>query len=440
MGEMSQNRNRRQSEQLETFFLHNLDWSGVFTGRSALVQFALVWWLTITTGSATVLATASLVALLPQVLLGPFAGALVDRWNRRLVMIAADSFTALGALALAYLFATGQVQIWHVYAVMFLRSLAASFQWPAMAASTSLMVPEEHLARVAGLNQGLQGVMSIAAPPLGALLLGVLPIHGVLLIDVATAALAVLPLLFVAVPQPAPRAAAERTSLLADVHAAVQYVWRWPGMIALLIMAALINFLLNPGFALAPLLVTRHFHGGAPEVAWFESIFGVGVIAGSIILSVWGGFRRRMLTALVGLIGMGLGITVLGFAPENGLFIALAALFAVGLANPIANGPLQALLQANVEPDMQGRVFMLVGSLSAGMAPIGMAIAGPAADVWRADLFVIGGITCLLMAVIAYAVPAIFNLEEHMRRTTAEPRPRPSPCRWNRNPTGARPC
>jgi DHA3 family macrolide efflux protein-like MFS transporter len=386
---------------------------------SALVQFSLVWWLTITTGSATVLATASLVALLPQVLLGPFAGALVDRWNRRIVMIVADSFSALGALALAYLFAAGQVQVWHVYAVMFLRSLAASFQWPAMAASTSLMVPDEHLARVAGLNQGLQGMMSIAAPPLGALLLGLLPIYGVLLIDVSTAVLAVLPLFFIAVPQPAPRAAAERASLLADVHAAVRYVWRWPGLIALLGMAALINFLLNPGFALAPILVTRHFHGGAPEVAWFESVFGVGVIAGSIILSVWGGFRRRVFTSMTGLAAMGLGIAVLGFAPENGLFIALAALFAAGLFNPIVNGPLQALLQANVEPAMQGRVFMLVGSLSAAMAPIGMAVAGPVADTFGVQIwFVIGGIACVLMAVLACCVPAILNLEEQMRSAT----------------------
>jgi DHA3 family macrolide efflux protein-like MFS transporter len=156
---------------------------------SMLVQFALVWWLTSATGSATVLATATLVAMLPQVFLSPFAGALVDRWNRRVVMMMADSTIAVSSLVLAYLFATDQAQIWHVYAIMFIRSAGAAFHWPAMQASTSLMVPQEHLSRVAGFNQMLQGAMSIIAPVLGAVLIVVLPMQGVLLIDVFTAML-----------------------------------------------------------------------------------------------------------------------------------------------------------------------------------------------------------------------------------------------------------
>ena len=133
---------------------------------SGLVQFALVWWLTSTTGSATVLATGTLVAILPGVVLGPFAGALVDRWNRRIVMMAADGFIALATLGLAVLYALGAMQIWHVYVIMFLRSLGGASHWPAMQASTSLMVPEEHLARVAGLNQTMQGALNIVAPPI----------------------------------------------------------------------------------------------------------------------------------------------------------------------------------------------------------------------------------------------------------------------------------
>src|SRR5215216_6313487 len=132
---------------------------------SALVQFALIWWLTQKSGSATVLAVATLVGMLPQIVIGPFAGALVDRWNRRLIMIFADATIALFSLLLAYLFATGVVQIWHIYAVMAVRSLGGAFHFPAMAASTPLMVPKEQLTRINGLNQALQGVNGLVAPP-----------------------------------------------------------------------------------------------------------------------------------------------------------------------------------------------------------------------------------------------------------------------------------
>jgi MFS transporter, DHA3 family, macrolide efflux protein len=161
---------------------------------SALVQFALVWWLTRETGSATVLATATLVALLPQIVIGPFAGTLVDRWNRRVIMIVADTSIALATLLLFYLFASDQIQIWHIYAIMAIRSLGGAFHGPAMTASTSLMVPDKHLARVAGANQTLQGLLSIFAPPLGALLIELFSTQNVLLIDVGTALLAILPL------------------------------------------------------------------------------------------------------------------------------------------------------------------------------------------------------------------------------------------------------
>ena len=138
---------------------------------SSLVGFALVWWLTESTGSATVLATATLVEMLPRIGLAPFAGALVDRWNRRSVMMAADGVIALATAAVALLFSLGIVQIWHIYLLMFVRSAAGGFHWAAMQASTSLLVPEEQLSRIGGMNQTLMGVANILTPPLGALLL-----------------------------------------------------------------------------------------------------------------------------------------------------------------------------------------------------------------------------------------------------------------------------
>ncbi|MGW8181499.1 MAG: MFS transporter, partial [bacterium] len=165
----------------------------IFSGQafsllgSRLVQFALVWHLTAQTGSAQVLSMASIAAIVPQVVIAPFAGALVDRWNRRRVMMISDSLIAGAILVLAVLFAFGKVEVWHIYAVMLFRSAGGAFQWPAMQASTSMMVPKEHLSRVAGLNQSLQGLASILAPPAGALLLELFPIQYVLAVDVATA-------------------------------------------------------------------------------------------------------------------------------------------------------------------------------------------------------------------------------------------------------------
>ena len=165
----------------------------IFTGQafslfgSSLVQFALIWYLTQKTGSATVLATASLFAMLPQVLLGPIAGTVVDRGSRRLIMILADATIALFTLLLAYLFWVGKVETWHIFLISAVRSAGGAFHYPAMASSTSLMVPKEQLARVAGANQVLHGLINIVAPPVGALLVAVLPTHNILMIDIVTA-------------------------------------------------------------------------------------------------------------------------------------------------------------------------------------------------------------------------------------------------------------
>jgi len=200
---------------------------------SQLVQFALIWWLTESTGSATVLATASLVGLLPQVLLGPLVGTLVDRGSRKWVMIAADSATALATVGLAILFWSGSIQIRHVYLLMFVRSIGGGFHWSAMQASTSLMVPKEHLSRIQGLNQILNGALSIGAAPLGALLLSVLPMQSILAIDVGTAFIAILTLLVIAIPQPV-RSSSEtesgkQASIWKELWAGFQYVGSWSG-------------------------------------------------------------------------------------------------------------------------------------------------------------------------------------------------------------------
>jgi len=393
---------------------------------SALVQFALVWWLTQKTGSATILATATLVALLPQIVIGPFAGALVDRWNRRLVMILSDSSIAIVTGVLIFLFLTGRVQVWHVYVIMFLRSLGGAFHSPAMTSSTSLMVPNKHLARVAGMNQTLQGVVSIFAPPLGALLLGLLPTGQVLAVDIVTAAMAVIPLLFLSVPQP-PRLVArengteQKTSYWQDLKGGFVYVVRWPGLSGMMLLAMALNFLLSPSSALMPLLVRNEFHGGPPQLALVESIFGVGVILGGLALSTWGGFKRRIITSLTGIIGIGIGTILTGLAPANLFWLLLGAFFILGFTQVLANGPLSAIFQSAISPDMQGRVFSLINAGATAMMPLSLLIAGPVSDwlgvrVW----FVFGGAVCILMTIAALFIPAIMNIEQN-KQMASEP-------------------
>ena len=386
---------------------------------SQLVQFALVWWLTKETGSATVLATATLIALLPQVILGPFVGALVDRWNRRIIMIVADTSIALFTLLLFYLFATGQVQTWHVFAIMAVRSLGGAFHSPAMTSSTSLMVPNKHLARIAGANQTLQGLLSIFAPPLGALLIELFSTQNVLLIDVGTAALAVTPLLFIPIPQPARHAQQasgeiEKTSYMQDLREGFSYVVKWKGLLGLILLAMILNFLLVPAASFLPLIVTKVFAGGAAELGWVESLFGVGVIVGGILLSIWGGFKRRIITSFCGIIGIGLGIVITGFVPDNKFYLLLGANFLVGFMQVFANGPLMAIMQSTVIPDMQGRVFSLLGAGATAMMPLSLLIAGPVSDALGIRFwYIFGGTVCILMTIAAFFIPAIINIENN---------------------------
>jgi DHA3 family macrolide efflux protein-like MFS transporter len=405
-----------QAQSMAPFFII---WAGQAFSLlgSGLVQFAVVWWLTKMTGSATVLAFATLMSLLPQVFLSPFAGALIDRWDRRTVLIVADGVIAVATVMLALAYARGAEQIWHIYALVLIRAIGGAFHWPAMQASTTLLVPEEHLSRVAGLNQTLYGVTNIVSPPLGALLLDWLPMQGILAIDVGTAMLAIAALSVTHIPQPKRREASKADdsapSVLADLREGVRFVWGWPGLRMIVVVAMLINLLVNPAFSLLPIMVTRHFGGGALELAWLQSGWGIGMVAGGVALGLWGGFRRRAFTALLALALQGVGITVVGLAPASAFLLALGALFFAGFMNPIINGSVFAILQAVVPADMQGRVFTLALSGAAAMSPLGMVIAGPVADALGVQVwFLIGGVATLAMGAGCFFAPAITHIED----------------------------
>jgi len=384
---------------------------------SQMVQFALIWWLTKKTGSATVLTTATLVGILPSVVLGPFVGALVDRWNRRKILLIADSSIALVTLVLAYLFSVGLVEVWVIYLMLFLRALGGGFHHPAMSASTSLMVPKEQLTRIQGLNQTLHAGLNIVSAPLGALLLEILDVQGILLIDVVTALFAIIPLFFIAIPQPEKKAVSQERNLAKSVWQdfleGLRYVKKWPGLLFLIVMALSINMIITPAFSLLPLLVRSHFSGEALQLGWLNSSFGIGAIVGGVLLGIWGGFKKKIHTSLLGIILLAVGLAVMGFTPGTLLPMAIAGIFIVGMGIPMANGPLNAIVQAAVDPAMQGRVITLLSSLATAMSPLGLIVAGPISDLVSIQIwYIVGSVVTLGFGIGGFFSKALLSIEE----------------------------
>ena len=407
---------------------NNHDWRPrfftIWTGQafslvgSSLVHFTLIWWLTEQTGSATVLTTASLMSMLPAIFMAPFAGALVDRWNRRLVMIIADGSVALLTAFLAYLFWLQVAELWHVYVILFLRSLGGLFQEPAMRASVRLMAPRYQLTRIEGMNDAVQGLVTIASPPLGALLLEFISMQGALAIDIITAVLAIGPLLFLVIPQPERAESSEKPlSLLGDMAAGVRFVWNWRGLLFLFVVLAGWQFFMAPSYSLLPLVITQRFGGGAIELGWINSAHGLGFIGGGFILSVWGGFKRQTMTALMALVGVGVGSLAFGLVPGDAFWLALVVIFLRTLMFPMIKGPIMAIFQSHIPADMQGRVFSLLISAVSVTAPLGLAIGGPIADAYGPHtLFIIAGVGCLVIAVVWALNPTIMHLEDQAQQ------------------------
>jgi DHA3 family macrolide efflux protein-like MFS transporter len=412
VAEISQTAQIAETRSMRPFFII---WTGqaISIFGSELVQFALIWYLTVQSRSAIVLTLATLVQMLPRTVLGPFVGAWIDRWNRRYVMQTADALTASVTIVLAVLFYLGMVQIWHIYVLLFAAALGQTMHSSAFTASTTLMVPTNQLTRIGGLNQVLAGATAILAPPAGALLIETLPIQGILTIDVATAIIAVTSLFFVQVPQPECSTTGEQASMWQDVKSSFKYVWTWRGLAIVTGISMMVNFMLVPAFSLLPLIVSEYFEGSALQLGWMEAAFGIGVLVGGALLSIWGGFEKRMNTVIVGTGLLGLMMVVIGTVPANCIFLAIGAMFLVGVGLSLGNGVGQALLQVLIVPDMQGRVFAMLGALRALMSPLGLALAGPFTDVFGMQSWMLGagiGITITIAAMPF--IPEVTGIEE----------------------------
>lgn len=193
----------------------------------------------------------------------------------------------------------------------------------------------------------------------------------------------------------------------------LNYIKGWPGLIAVLVISLFINMVVGPAFALLPLLVREHFNGGALQLGWFESAFGIGAIIGGLLLGVWGGFKKKIHTSLMGLIGLAVGLGVIGFASETLMIPAIGGILLVGIMISLINGPINAVLQSVVDPTMQGRVFTLVGSLAGAMSPLGLIIAGPLSEIVSIQIwYILGGLVTAGFGISGFFWKALMTLED----------------------------
>ncbi|MBL8057116.1 MAG: MFS transporter [Anaerolineales bacterium] len=346
---------------------------------SGLTSFGLAVWIFQRTGAATPFALTALFSTLPRIVLAPVAGVVADRWNRRLIMILADTGSALVTLTALLLMLSGQFAIEHIYLIALAGAVCGAFQEPAYTASITQLVPAAHLGRANGLVQLSQALEMLAAPIIAGALFPLIGLAGLITIDLLTFGAAVGALLLIPVPQPAAAPRSERNGarqFAHDLAFGFRYLAARPGLLGLLLFAALANFLLNGATVLTgPLVLTF----STPAVlGLMQSVLGLGMLAGSVVISAWGGPRRRVAGSLSFVALMAVGLALVGVWPSP--WTVGAGLALMVFCAPVASGCNQAIFQAKVAPEVQGRVFAVRSMIARSMLPLATLLAGPLAD------------------------------------------------------------
>ncbi|MBN8883760.1 MAG: MFS transporter [Salana multivorans] len=370
---------------------------------SMLVQYAVMWYLTLTTKEGTVLALATIFGFVPQAVISIFGGVWADRHNRKYLAMGADTAIAIATFGLALVMISGTTNLWLIYAVMAVRSAGAGIQTPAVSALIPQIVPANQLLRINGLNQSIQAGMMLLAPALAALLYANLEIGSILFIDVVTALIGVGLLALIPVPT-LRRVAEDRPAYFADLAGGVRYIsghrlvrWLLGLFFVVMVLAG------APGF-LTPLMVARSFGEEMWKLTALEISFSVGMMIAGATIGWWGQKTGRI--RLLALSSVAFGLFTVGLGASPTLWVFLTFMFLFGLAVPAFSTPSMTIFQEIVPPERQGRVFGFVGIVSAVAMPLGMGVFGPIADVWSVQVVLIlaGGLTFLALA-IAFLVP-----------------------------------
>ena len=347
---------------------------------SHMTHFAMGIWAWEQTGQATPLAMVAFFSFTPLIVFSPIAGVLVDRWNRKLVMALSDIGAGLVTIIIFILLITGNLEIWHLYITGAVAGIFGAFQWPAYSAAITLLVPKKHYVRTSGMISMAESGVAIIAPILAGFLLPVIGFGGIIAIDLVTLAIALFFLMVVLIPEPK-RKQVDRSkgAFMRDLMYGFRYLFDRPSLLYLQLMFFMGNLFFTVGYTLLTPMVLASTQGNATILASVQSAGAIGGLAGGLILTAWGGLKKKIKGVFIGwmVTGLfGLGIMGLGRALPYWLVAHFIMLFTL----PVLNGSNQAIWQSKVAPEVQGRVFSVRRFIAQITAPIAMAVAGPLAD------------------------------------------------------------
>lgn len=385
---------------------------------SMLVQYAVLWHLTLETRSGAVLALSSVFGFLPQAVVSIFGGVWADRHNRKLLVIGADATIAVTTLALALLMLSGHDDLWLIYAALAIRSAGAGVQTPAVAAMVPQIVPMRHLMRVNGINATIQSAMMLVAPAVAAAVYASADIVAVFFVDVVTAVIGIGMLLLVPVATIVRTQADGPTSYFGDLVGGLRYVAGHAFVRWVLVLFAVVFVLIVAPSYLTPLMVARTFGPEVWKLTANELAFSIGMLLGGGAVAIWAAKRSRIGLIIGSTLAFG-GISI-GLGVSTNLWVFLGFMFLLGLAVPFFSTPSTTVLQETVEPEMQGRVFGFVGIVMAVAMPFGMAVFGPLADVVSVELLLIlAGVALFVVVGVALAMPSGRRAVDDARRQAA---------------------
>ncbi|MGD2161958.1 MAG: MFS transporter [Anaerolineales bacterium] len=430
-------------------------WFGQFVSifGSRMTQFAITIWAWDLTGTATGLILVGVITYLPGIFLSPFAGTLIDRWNRKLVLALSDLGAALSTVILLILFLTDSAQIWHLYATGALSSAFGAFQYPAYSAVVTTMVPKEQYARANGMRSVIGSASGIAAPLLAGALLAVVDIPTIMFIDLGTFIFAIITLLILHIPQPRLSKESEqaRSTVWSETLDGLRYILNHRSLIAIFLYFTLSNIHSGFGYPLIAPVILAKTGDDSVILGIINSVDSVGLLIGGLLMTVWGGPRKRIHAINMSFIAWGLFGAFI-FGPSWSLTFWILGSFVMSFVPPIINSAYIAILQAKVTPEMQGRVFGIEYTLTAVSFPLSQLLAGQLADrvlepallpggslndllgpIFGAGpgagmglTIFIGGIIAIITGVVGYLIEPIREIETHMPDHGVDKAPEPA--------------
>ncbi|EME8122676.1 MFS transporter [Enterococcus faecium] len=398
----------------------NLFLTGQFLSgiTSMIVQYAIIWYLTKETGSATILSFATLLGMIPMVLLSPFAGPLVDRWDKKRLLILTDIIVALFAMVLVVVGTISETfPLGLVFVSLFIRAIAQTFQMPTIQSILPTMVPEEELTRINGQLGMVQSANFIIAPAIGAFLFTVIPINWLILLDVLGAVFGVGLLVFVTIPKVISQG--ETIHLLTDTKFGVKKLYENKGLWHIMLNGAVFTLLFMPAASLYPLMTMGYFGQNVGQAGLVEVVYSVGMLAGGAVIGFFGKWKDRMKPIFMAYVVVGTTIGASGLLPgtTQGFFYFLLLNAGAGFATPYFNTLLMAIIQQSYEPNVLGRVLGVFNSLMTLPGPIGLIFAGPLTDkIGVEKMFLIAGIGTLLCGIVLFLTPVARNYDKELQK------------------------